>query len=223
MSTNFKNLLRSRITNGWNLFWLITAPISIVIILAMVQLDLTRVEAIRALIQLSVRCAVPWLFLAFAASSLHQVFPSLLSHWLLSNRKIIGLNFAAAMGWQLFFIVWLMGMHTQYFVEDLFVLSTTIEGLVAYTFLLLMVLTSFKFGRSLLNPKQWKTLHKTGMYWLWAYVWGTYWAKIFFAQNPVFLDYAYYWIGFLAWAIRMYAWSKKRWKVTAINHPHAQD
>lgn len=63
------------------------------------------------MIQLSVRLSVPWLFIAFVASSLHVVFPSTFSRWLLRNRKIIGLCFAAAMAWQLLFILWLVGIQ----------------------------------------------------------------------------------------------------------------
>jgi hypothetical protein len=76
-----------------------------------------------------------------------------------------------------------------------------------------MVLTSFKFGRSRMTSRQWKLLHTNGIYWLWIYAWSVYWFYIFYYQEPaVLIDYVYYWGGFLAWALRMYAWSKKRWR-----------
>ncbi len=103
------NILKSKRINGWNLFWLVTAPISLVMLLTMVRVDLSSAENVSSMIQLSVRIAVPWLFVAFAASSLQVVFPGSFSRWLLRNRKVIGLCFAAAMGWQLFFILWLVG------------------------------------------------------------------------------------------------------------------
>jgi DMSO/TMAO reductase YedYZ heme-binding membrane subunit len=91
---------------------------------------------------------------------------------------------------------------------------------VGYSFLIAMVLTSFKFGRSRLNQKQWKILHTGGIYWLWFYAWSVYWFSLFYYQSaPVLLDYIYYWGGFLAWGLRLCAWSKKRWRQTAVPSP----
>ncbi|RLA23096.1 MAG: hypothetical protein DRQ63_12040, partial [Gammaproteobacteria bacterium] len=126
MRAYLNELLKSKVINGWNLFWLITAPISIAIVLTMTRVDLSSAKGVSSMIQLSVRCAVPWLFLAFAASSLQVVFPGTFSRWLLRNRKIIGLCFAAAMAWQLTFILWLVGIHTEYYVNDVYVLSDVV-------------------------------------------------------------------------------------------------
>ena len=202
----------SRSPNGWNLFWFIVAPISISVVVVMLQLDLSRAENISSLIQYSVRCAVPWLYLAFAASSLQVVFPSDFSRWLLRNRKIMGLCFAAGMAWQLLFILWLVGGHTAYYIDDVYSMSDAIEGVVGYLFLIAMVLTSFKFGRRYLNTKQWKLLHWSGIYVLWAYAWSVYWFEIYYYKSPEPIDYVYYWMGFLAWSLRLAAWSKKRVK-----------
>jgi hypothetical protein len=213
MSAYLNELLKSKMINGWNLFWLITAPISLAIVFTMTRVDLSSAEGVSSMIQLSVRCAVPWLFLAFAASSLQVVFPGPFSRWLSRNRKIIGLCFAAAMAWQLTFILWLVGIHTEYYVNDVYVLSDVVEGVVGYAFLIAMVLTSFKFGRSLLSPRQWKLLHTSGIYWLWVYAWSVYWFNLFYYESPaVLIDYVYYWGGLLAWSLRMLAWTKKRWK-----------
>lgn len=220
MRFNLNELLKNKMINGWNLFWLITTPISLVMVLTMIRVDLSSAEAVSSMIQLSVRCAVPWLYLAFAASSLQVVFPGLFSRWLLRNRKIIGLCFAAAMAWQLFFILWLVGIHTEYYLNDVYVLSDVVEGVVGYTFLIAMVLTSFNFGRSRLTPRQWKLLHTSGIYWLWVYAWSVYWFNLFYYQGPaVPIDYVYYWGGFLAGGLRMCAWSKKRWRQAAVQNP----
>jgi len=204
-------LLKSKALNGWNLFWLITAPISLAVFWRMSQADLASAEGVSSMIQFSVRCAIPWLFLAFAASSLHVVLPGTFSRWLLRNRKFIGLCFAAAMGWQLTFILWLVGIHTDYYVNDVYVLSDVIEGTVGYSFLIAMTFTSFKFGRSLLSAKNWRLLHKSGIYWLWFYAWSVYWFALFYYESPaILLDYIYYWGGLLAWGLRMWAWAKKK-------------
>jgi hypothetical protein len=222
MSAYLNELLKNKMINGWNLFWLITAPISTTIVLTMTRVDLSSAEGVSSMIQLSVRCAVPWLFFAFAASSFQVVFPGLFSRWLLRNRKFIGLCFAAAMAWQLTFILWLVGIHTEYYVNDVYVLSDAVEGVVGYTFLIAMVLTSFKFGRSRLSPKQWRLLHTSGIYWLWVYAWSVYWFSVFYYESPaIFLDYVYYWGGLLAWGLRMMAWTKKRWKQSAAQEKSA--
>ena len=221
MSASSNHLTKNKIINSWNLFWLITALVSVVMVLGMIRIDLSSAEAVSSMIQLSVRCAVPLLYLAFAASSLQTLFPGTFSRWLLLNRKIIGLSFAAAMAWQLFFILWLVGIHTEYYVSDVYVLSDVVEGVVGYTFLFAMVLTSFKFGRSRLTSRQWKLLHTSGIYWLWIYAWSVYWFFLFYYQDPaVLLHYVYYWGGFLAWSLRMCAWSKKRWRQSTAQPSH---
>ena len=146
MSASLDEILQGKLINGWKLFWLISAPVSLLIIQAAMRIDLSAAESVSSMIQLTVRCAVPWLYVAFAASSLQVMFPGSFSRWLLRNRSKFGLCFAAAMGWQLLFILWLVGIHTEYYVDEVYVLSDVVEGVVGYTFLIAMVLTSFKFG-----------------------------------------------------------------------------
>jgi len=215
MNTNLADLLQSKFINSWNLFWLITLPISTVMVFSMMGVELSSAPAVSSMIELSVRCAVPLLFVAFAASSVNVLFPGLFGRWILRNRKFIGLSFAAAMAWQLFFILWMITQYTEYYVGEVYALSDVIEGVGGYLLLIAMVLTSFKFGRKHLSAKQWKFLHKTGIYWLWIYAWIAYWWHIFYYNNPIALDYIYYWAGFLAWGLRMAAWTKKRWPQAA--------
>jgi len=204
-----KEILTNKAINGWNLFWLISGPISIAIIIAMLRTNLSSGEGVSSMVQLSVRCAIPWLYLAFAASSIHVLFSGQFSLWLLRNRKIIGLCFAAAMAWQLLFIVWLTSVHTDYYVREVYVLRDVFEGVIGYSFLIAMTLTSFKFGRKRLSPKQWKQLHKIGIYSLWIYAFSVYWWALYYYPDPLFIDYVYYWGGFLAWGLRAAAWRKK--------------
>jgi DMSO/TMAO reductase YedYZ heme-binding membrane subunit len=209
MSIELKEILKNKVNNEWNLFWLITGPISITIVIAMMRTDLSSGEGVSSMIQLSVRCAIPWLYVAFAASSIQVLFPGSLSRWLLRNRKIIGLCFAAAMAWQLLFIVWLTSVHNDYYIKEVYVLRDVLEGIMGYFFLIAMTLTSFKFGRKRLKPRQWKHLHKLGIYSLWIYAFSVYWWALFYYPKPVLIDYAYYWGGFLAWGLRIAAWRKK--------------
>lgn len=212
-------LLRNKALNSWNLFWLISAPISIVMLIAMSGTNLSSGAGVSSMIQLSVRCAVPWLYLAFAASSLHVLFPGSLTRWLLRNRKYFGLIFAAAMAWQGFFILWMVIIYSDYYINEVYVMRDAIEGVVGYLFLAAMTLTSFQFGRKRLSPRQWRYLHKAGIYFLWAYAFSVYWWALFYYSNPLPIDYIFYWGGFLAWAARAAAWNKKRLQLAEENAP----
>jgi len=211
--------LKNRAVNGWNLFWLVTAPVSALMIFSMTRADLSSGEGVSSMIQLSVRWSVPWLYLAFAASSVQVLFPGPLGRWLLRNRKILGLCFAAAMAWQLLFIVWLVTAYRDYYVAEVYVLRDVIEGVLGYLLLIAMTLTSFRFGRKLLKPKSWRLLHKTGIYFLWAYGFSVYWWELFYYQSPDWIDYLFYWAGLLTWGLRAAAWSQERRKLAAKTAP----
>jgi len=200
-------MLKNKLLNDWFLYWVITGPISIVMLISMFDTNMTSGEDVSTMIQLSVRCAVPLLFLAFAASSLQIVFPSTFSRWLLKNRKIIGLSFASAMAWQLLFILWLVIVFSDYYLNEVYVLRDAIEGVLGYIFLLAMTITSFRFARKHIKPKSWKLLHTSGIYILWAYAFSVYWWELFYYSGPQLIDYIYYWTGFLAWGLRAAAWA----------------
>ena len=216
MATNSKALLANPYLNEWKLFWLVTLVVSGFTGITMTTVDLTRATDISAMIQYTVRWSVPWLYLAFMASSLQVVYPSQFSRWLARNRKYFGLCFASAMAWQLLFILWMVGLHSDYYAEEVYNLSDTIEGVGGYLVLMAMVATSFPWGRSLLSPKQWRYLHKFGIYYLWGYAWSVYWYALYYHETPLHpIDHAFYWIGFFAWGLRIWAWSKKELKRSA--------
>lgn len=211
--------MRYKAVNGWHLFWLVAGPTSALMALSVWGADLSSGEGVSAMIKLSVRCAVPWLYLAFAASSTLALFPGELGRWLLRNRKVLGLCFAAGMAWQLLFIVWLVTVHREYYVAEVYVLRDVIEGVLGYLFLIAMTVTSFKPGRRLLRPASWKLLHKSGIYFLWAYAFSVYWWALFYYPDPDWIDHLFYWTGLLAWGLRAAAWSKERRQLAAKRAP----
>lgn len=215
MSPGAPRLLKSKAVNGWYLFCLIAGPISIAMVAGMMRTELTSGPAVSSLIQLSVRCAVPWLYVAFTASSVQVLFPGSISLWLSRNRKYFGLSFAAAMAWQAFFILWMVTGYRDYYVNEVYVLRDAIEGVVGYLFLLAMTVTSFMPVRKHMTPTNWKRLHKSGIYFLWAYAFSVYWWSLFYYEDPVAIDYLYYWGGFLAMGLRIAAWGRKRRKRAA--------
>ncbi|MGI9261839.1 MAG: hypothetical protein ACR2QR_07375, partial [Woeseiaceae bacterium] len=132
------------------------------------------------------------------------------SNWLLRNRSYIGLCFAAAMAWQGFFILWLVTLHSGYYINEVYVMRDAIEGVVSYTLLFAMTVTSFPAGRRLLSARGWKRLHTFGIYFLWAYAFVAYWWGLFVYSTTPPPDYVYYAMGFTAWVLRAAAWGKRR-------------
>ncbi|MHA1543827.1 MAG: hypothetical protein ACTSU8_01685 [Alphaproteobacteria bacterium] len=204
------SILGHKHLNGWKLFGLIVFFISAAVVSRLTQIDTSNPADISGMIQFSVRLAVPWLFIAFAASSMVYVLPNNLNKWVMRNRRIIGLCFAAGMAWQLFFILWFVISSFDYYMAEAYSYYDLSEQIPGYMVLFAMTFTSFKFGRSMLSPKQWRILHKGGIYFLWAVVWGTYWFELFFYDYIQPIDYAFYWIGFAAWGVRIVAWARKR-------------
>jgi len=196
--------------NGWRLFWLVMIPTSAVILLRMTQVDTSDADAISSLIQLSVRCSVPWLYLAFCASSLRAFAPTGLSRWAMRNRRIFGLCFAAGMGWQLTFILWIVTGHWRTYVDEVYAFGDIIVQIPGYVFLIAMTWTSFMPIRRRMNGAHWRTLHKVGIYFLWGTVWSTYWYELYYYDDIQLIDYVYYWLGFGSWLLRIYAWGSTK-------------
>lgn len=211
MSIDLQAVLKNKAINGWSLFWLISAPMSMFMVVAMMGVDLTTGPGVSSMIGFSVRWAVPFIFIVVATSSLQQLFPGPLPMWLLRNRKYIGLCFAVAMAWQGLFIFTMSMFFRDYYYEDIYFLRDELEGSVGYIFLVAMVLTSFQFARKHLTSKQWKLIHKSGLYFLWAYPFSVYWWNTaFYYGKPVMHDYVFYIMGFVAFALRIAAWGKQR-------------
>ena len=210
MRFDLKAILKNKAINGWRLFWLVAIPMSLVMILAMTSVDLTTGPGVSSMIGFSVRFAVPIIFLVVAASSLQVLFPGAFPMWLLRNRKYIGMCFAVAMAWQGFFIFIMSNFFREYYYDDIYLLRDELEGSIGYIFLTAMVLTSFQVVRKHLNLTQWKLIHKSGLYFLFAYPFSVYWWNLSYYPNPEAIDYVYYWMGFFAFLSRIAAWGKKR-------------
>jgi hypothetical protein len=217
MSIDLKTVLSNKVINKWNLFWLISIPMSLMIIIEMLGTDMTSGEGVSSMIGYSVRFAVPLIFLVVPASSVQILFPGPFPMWWLRNRKYLGLSFAVAMAWQGTFIFMMSNFFRDYYYGEIYLLRDELEGSIGYIFLPAMVLTSFHFGRKFLSSKQWKLLHKTAIYFLFAYPFSVYWWNLFYYGNPEPIDYVFYWGGFLAFTLRIAAWGKQRQKAAGRN------
>jgi len=212
-------MLNNKIINGWRLFWLISVPMSAVMAVELTGTDMSTGSGVSHMIGFSVRFAVPFIFLVVAASSVQSLFPGPFPMWWLRNRKYIGMCFAVAMAWQGAFIFIMSNFFRGYYFEDIYLLRDELEGSVGYIFLTAMVVTSFRFGRKHLSSKQWKLLHKSGIYFLWAYPFSVYWWNLSYYDDPQPIDYVFYWMGFFAFTLRIAAWGKKRLQAAEKNAP----
>ncbi len=215
MSEALQAALKHKALNGWGLFCLLSIPLSMVMAAEMARTDLSSPTGVTHLISFSVRWAVPLIYAVVAASALHALFPGALSTWLMRNRKYVGLAFAVAMAWQGLFIFLVSNLHRDYYFAEIFLLRDEIEGSIGYIFLAAMVVTSFQAGRKLFSAAQWKLLHRSGMYFLWAYPFSVYWWALFYYPEPRPIDYLFYWAGFIAFALRIAAWGKNRQRAAA--------
>jgi hypothetical protein len=160
--------------NGWPLFGVI-AGLSFAIILAGLAITGTSTpEATVAMIRLSVQLASPWIYLAFVATALGQLFPSNFASWLLRNRRYVGLAFAAGFLWQAVFIVVLLALHGDYYATVLHDTAEFITRMLSYALLLALTVTSFFPVRRAMNPRHWRLLHRVGIWYFWAAIWVSY-------------------------------------------------
>ncbi|MEM6512940.1 MAG: hypothetical protein AAF660_08015 [Pseudomonadota bacterium] len=206
-------VFKSPFANSWSLFRLVAVPMNVFMLLAMLSYDLSDPTDISHMIAYSVRWSVPFIYLVVAASALPVLFPGEFSRWCLRNRKYIGLLFAVAMAWQGLFIFMTSSLHTEYYYDEVYLLRNEIEGSSGYLLLAAMVVTSFQVGRQFLSNMQWKVLHRSGMYFLWAYPFAVYWWNVFYYDGPDLIDHLFYIAGFAAFALRIAAWGKRRTQV----------
>ena len=99
-------------------------------------------ESIRLNIRLSARFSLVCFCFAFIASSSHLLLNNHLTRWLTNNRKYIGISFALI---HIIHLAFLIVLHQCF--HPVFILRSVFElalGGLAYLFLFLMLLTSFK-------------------------------------------------------------------------------
>ena len=210
MKTWMTSSLGRAATGQWGFFALVSALTAAAMLISLHESDLSSAAAISHLIAVSVRFSVPWLYLAFSASAIAVLWPGPASRWLLQRRRIIGLCYAAGMAWQLLFILWLVLAHREWYLEMQYSPYALAEEIPGYLLLVTMAATSFRAGRRRLSPVQWRTLHTVGIYFLWGETWSTYWFEIYDLNDVQWTDTVYYWLGMLAWLLRLAAWSRQR-------------
>ena len=162
-----------------------------------------------SLIRLSVQLASPWIFLAFSASAMAQLFPGNTSSWLLRNRRYLGLSFAAGFGWQAVFIAVLFTLYSPYYWEELHKTSDLVLRIGSYALLIAMTITSFFPVRRRLRTEHWHWLQLVGVWYFWLAIWTSY-AELAFSSSATVISFVYFNLGLLALVLRVAAHLKRR-------------
>ncbi|MBH3340391.1 hypothetical protein I5L51_14855 [Pseudomonas mendocina] len=146
---------------GWQLFGLIAALVAVMSAASIVaQPDL--IEGLRSAIRATARSSFVLFIAAFTASAFAVLVPSPFSRALVRERRFIGLAFAFSHLVHALLISAYGQLNTEFWPSR--TVANNIPGGTAYTFILLMALTSFKGPARLIGPKAWKALHVTGMW-----------------------------------------------------------
>jgi methionine sulfoxide reductase heme-binding subunit len=203
------NLPQYRLLNGWPLFFLIAAVTFAALVTAYLLIGVDTPEPAVNMIRLSVQLASPWVFLAFVARPMTQLFPGNLSKWLLRNRRYFGLSFAAGFGWQAVFIGVLLALHSGYYWEELHSDIDLLLRMASYVLLFALTITSFFPVRRKMRPEHWRWLHLVGIWYFWAAIWVSY-APMALSSNAKTVDVVYAVVGLAALALRAAAYLRKR-------------
>ena len=113
-------------------------------------------------LRITARLAFLLYIAVFVTRPLQQLVQAPFTQSMLRNRRYIGIGFSAVMTAHLVLISWLL----------LFVagqgrsLASLVPGMITYAFVFLMLLTSFDGPAQALGSKNWRRLHKAGLYWI---------------------------------------------------------
>lgn len=148
---------------GWKITYVLVG-LSVLWFALVLALNGFNEYAVRANIRWSARFSLICFCLAFGASASDAIFKGAMSKWILIHRRFIGVSFAIIHLIHLFFLLLLHFSFDQIFVPQA-VFEVTLGGL-AYLFVVLMLLTSFKFFARHLSKDSWRKLHLIGGYWI---------------------------------------------------------
>lgn len=156
-------------------------------------------DSLGVTLRLTARAALLIFMLIFVARPLRQLSVNALSRWLVTNRRLLGISFAAVMIVHLYLLITLNGVQLLNF------------GVIVYLLIVLMLITSFNKPTAALGPKRWKMLHKTGLYVIGIALAQTQFTRIARgADEPI--HYALAVLVLIAIGIRIAAWRKSRSK-----------
>ncbi len=195
---------------GWNLTIGIGLILSIcdALLLGVVGSD---EEGVRILVRVTARTAAAIFSVVFATSSLWRLWPNAVTRWLLTNRRYLGVAFAAAHGLHLGTLVLLSMAQGPKFLDETSAV-TMIGGGVVSALIAAMALTSSNRAQAALG-KRWRSLHRAGGYGAWSIYLMAY--VIGFTSLSIYTLFGVLLVG--AMGLRIAAW--RRSPATAVRVP----
>lgn len=190
--------------NGWTLTGVLALAISVVAlgIAALHQFD---VDGMRAVIRATARTSLVLFCLAFSASAVGRLWPSVWTRWQRRNRRYLGVAFGASHGVHAVAIVSLVLVAPELF-GSVASPDMLIFGGIGYAVIAVMVATSFDRTAAMLGVRAWRTLHWAGAHFVWLSFMITFGKRI--GAHPS------YW-GFIAVLLAIMAVRLMAWRVAA--------
>lgn len=124
--------------------------------------DLRDETNLNLTLRITARLAFFLYIAVFVTRPLQQLVPTPFTRAMLRNRRYIGISFGAVMVTHLSLIFWLLIFVTD---QGRSIASLT-PGIITYAFVFLLLLTSFDRPAQAMGSKNWRRLHKTGLYWI---------------------------------------------------------
>jgi DMSO/TMAO reductase YedYZ heme-binding membrane subunit len=156
----------SGVREGWRLVGIISAVIAAATLLFAAE-DNFGVQGLRMALHFTARTSLMLFLLAFSASSLRKLWASGASLWLLRNRRYLGLSFAASHLLHGVAIIAFAVTQPDAFHEATSP-ATFVFGGIGYAFIFALAATSFDRTAAAIGARNWKILHKTAVFYLWA-------------------------------------------------------
>ncbi|KAF1055385.1 MAG: Sulfoxide reductase heme-binding subunit YedZ [Stenotrophomonas maltophilia] len=147
--------------HGWRLFALIAVAV-LAFAAAAFALGGDAAEGSRAAIRVTARTSFLLFLAAFTASAFASLLPGALSHWLLRERRIVGLSFAFS------HLVHAIAITTFGVLNPAFWPGrsawTNLPGSIGYVAILALAITSHRGLAKRMGRSAWRRLHVTGMW-----------------------------------------------------------
>lgn len=149
-----------RVPTGWPIVGWAAAVVMTMVAVFVWQYGLGE-EGFRVVLRATARTSLVLFLAAFLASSIRRLSHAPFADWMLRNRRQLGVGFAVSHtihGWAIVSLVRL-GFEVN--------VLTLVAGGFGYALIAAMVLTSFDRTAAWLGPRAWRTLHATGIWYLW--------------------------------------------------------
>jgi sulfoxide reductase heme-binding subunit YedZ len=142
--------------------FLVAAGLTGIAAAAYLSLASVTEESLGLVLRLSARIAFIVLLVIFVARPLRQLVATAATATLLRNRRLFGIAFAGIHTAHLGLLIFWANVNPDFDLS----LTRNHLGVITYCVIYAMLITSFDGPTRALGPKNWKVLHKTGLFWI---------------------------------------------------------